>query len=104
MANSVALLVYFLLSLYFTIRKASLDGKYTEWSEWDHYSASYAEGKHTRRRTWTRPSPGVFGKTCLDKSLQWPSKLRRALGVIYIPKRTKKVLLGIYRTQIQPKI
>lgn len=72
MANSAALLALgslALIPLYFMIRKASLNGGYTEWSEWDRCSASCAEGKHSRRRTCTRPPPGVFGETCLDQSL-----------------------------------
>ena len=65
----VALVCFAVIPLYFVIRKASLDGGYTEWSEWLPCSAECGEGKRSRTRDCTNPTPGALGKTCLEQNL-----------------------------------
>lgn len=66
----VAMVVCFVVvPLYFMIRKASVDGGYTGWSEWSPCSSECGEGNQTRTRNCTQPPPGSLGKTCLQQNL-----------------------------------
>lgn len=65
----LALICLTLVPLFFMFRKASVDGGYSEWSDWGSCSASCGEGKQSRTRTCTKPLPGAYGKTCLDQEL-----------------------------------
>lgn len=49
---------------YYWFRKATLDGGYTEWSEWNNCSKECGEGIQTRYRLCAWPPPGKYGKDC----------------------------------------
>lgn len=55
--------------LYFVLRKATVNGGYTEWSDWGPCSKECGEGAHTRRKNCTNPPPGWLGKSCFELNL-----------------------------------
>lgn len=74
-ARLPALVVVFCVAaipLYFIVRRASLNGGYTDWSEWGSCSKECGEGFRTRRKNCTNPQPGWLGKTCLELNLGPP--------------------------------
>ena len=40
------------------------DGGYSEWGAWSECSATCGDGRHTRTRSCTNPSPSPGGKDC----------------------------------------
>ena len=68
----VAVVCVAAIPFYFIIRRTSLNGGYTEWSEWGSCSKECGEGIASRRRNCTNPTPGFIGKTCLELNLGPP--------------------------------
>ena len=65
----VALVCFVSIPLYFAVLKASVDGGYSEWSEWSSCSSECGDGKKNRTRNCSNPEPGHLGKTCLQQNL-----------------------------------
>ena len=47
----------------------TVDGKYTEWSQWTECTVTCGGGTQTRNRSCTNPPPQNGGKSCLDQGL-----------------------------------
>ena len=48
------------------LKKHSVDGRVSEWSEWSECSAICEGGRQTRTRTCTNPAPANGGSDCED--------------------------------------
>ena len=46
-----------------------VSGAYSDWSQWSSCSVTCGEGKKTRTRTCTSPTPAHGGKTCTEQNL-----------------------------------
>ena len=47
----------------------TVDGKYTEWSQWTECTATCGGGTQSRSRSCTNPAAQNGGKSCLDQGL-----------------------------------
>lgn len=59
---------------FYVVKRATLNGGYTPWSDWSVCSSDCGDGIRFRTRDCANPVPGRFGQTCLKQSLGQPKE------------------------------
>lgn len=62
------------IPLFYVVKRATLNGGYTPWSDWSVCSSDCGDGIRFRTRDCANPVPGRFGQTCLKQSLGQPKE------------------------------
>lgn len=62
------------IPLFFIVKRATLSGGYSEWTEWGACLSECGDGIRIRNRKCSSPAAGRFGKTCLEQNLGEPKE------------------------------